>query len=173
MATRGGNLVTRRDRPAQAPARPGNLEPAFSLRWDIDRALDDFWRNLDLPVSQLMTAPLADVTIPRVNMRDTDKAVEITAEIPGVDQEDIDVSIEDGQLTIRAEAEEERDTGGGRYSVHEIGLASVERTIPIPEGLDIDSASASVKNGMLTITIPKREGAQGSPKRISVNEGRT
>lgn len=119
-----------------------------------------------------MTAPLADVSIPRVNMRDTEKAVEITAEIPGVDQEDIGVSIEDGQLTIRAEAEEERDTGG-RYSVREIGLASVERTIPIPEGLDIDNASASVKNGMLTITIPKREGAEGSPKRISVNEGRT
>jgi HSP20 family protein len=149
------------------------LEPAFSLRWDIDHAFDEFWRNLDLPLRQLMTAPLADVSMPRVNMRDTDKALEITAEIPGVDQEDIDVSVEDGQLTIRAEAEGQRDMGGGRYSVREIGLASVERTIPIPEGLDIDNASASVKNGMLAIIIPKREGAESSPKRISVNEGRT
>ncbi len=173
MATRGGNLVTRHDQPAQALANRGNLEPAFSLRWDIDRAFDDFWRNLDLPLRQLMPAPLADVSIPRVNMRDTDKEVEITAEIPGADQEDIEVSIEDGQLTIRVEAEEERDTSDKSYSMREIGLASVERTIPIPDGLDTNKASASLKNGMLTITIPKREGAEGSPKRISVNESRT
>jgi HSP20 family protein len=167
---RGGSLVsTSSSRPAQGLTRRQRWDPALSLQSDIDRALDDFWRTLDFPFARLMTAPLPDFAVPRVNMRDTDKAVEITVEVPGVDQEDIDISIENGALTIRAEAQEERESSDERYSMREVGLARFERTIPIPEGLDIDSAAATVRNGMLTISIPKSAGSQTSPRRIDVS----
>lgn len=167
---RGGNLVsTSGNRPAQALTRRQRWDPALSLQSDIDRALDDFWRTLDFPFARLMTAPLPDVAVPRVNMRDTDKAVEITVEVPGVGQEDIDISIENGALTIRAEAQEERESGDERYSMREVGLARFERTIPIPEGLDIDNATAALRNGMLTISIPKSAGSQTSARRIDVS----
>jgi HSP20 family protein len=167
---RGGNLVsTSGSRPAQALTRRQRWDPALSLHSDIDRALDDFWRTFDFPLARLMTAPLPDVAVPRVNIRDTDKAVEITVEVPGVDQEDIDISIENGALTIRAEAQEERESSDERYSMREVGLARFERTIPIPEGLDIDNATAALRNGMLTISIPKSAGSQTSPRRIDVS----
>jgi HSP20 family protein len=167
---RGGNLVsTSSSRPAQALTRRQRWDPALSLQSDIDRALDDFLRTFDFPLARLMTAPLPDVAVPRVNMRDTDKAVEITVEIPGVDQEDIDISIENDALTIRAEAQEARESSDERYSVREVGLARFERTIPIPEGLDIDNATAALRNGMLTISIPKSAGSQTSARRIGVS----
>jgi HSP20 family protein len=170
MAMRGGsNLVSTGNRPRSALGRSRSSDPALSLQWEIDRALDDFWQTLDRPLGQLMTAPLADASVPRVNMRDTDNALEVTVEIPGVDEEDIDVSITEGELTIRAEAEEERDSDQGRYTMREVALTRVERTIPIPEGLDIDNASAALRNGMLTITIPKKASAQSSSKRINVD----
>jgi HSP20 family protein len=169
MAMRGSNPVSTSNRPRQALARRRGSDLMPSFQWDIDRAFDDYLRTMNFPLAQLLAAPIPDVALPRINMRDTDKAVEVTVEIPGVDQEDIDVRITDGALTVRAEAQQERDDTRDRYTMREVSATTMERTIPIPEGLDIDNARANLRNGMLVITIPKTASAQRSPKRINVN----
>lgn len=110
-----------------------------------------------------------DVTVHQdVDMRDTGKAVEVTAELPGMEDADVDVSVAEGALTIRGEKKSEREREGKGYVLRERSYGEIERVVPLPEGLDLDAAVASFKNGVLTVTIPKTAEAQAAVKRVRV-----
>ena len=111
--------------------------------------------------------------MPRVDVRETDNEVEIVAELPGMEEGDVDVSIAEGMLTIRGEKRserEEREEGNG-YILRERSFGRIERLVPLPEGLDLDSAEATFKNGVLTVRIAKTAEAQRAAKRIQVQRG--
>jgi HSP20 family protein len=158
---RGRDVVTRRD---------DDDDPLRALQWDIHRVFDDFWRRLELPM------PGGDGgrdLMPRVDVRETDNEVEIVAELPGMEEGDVDVSIAEGMLTIRGEKRserEEREEGNG-YILRERSFGRIERLVPLPEGLDLDSAEATFKNGVLTVRIAKTAEAQRAAKRIQVQRG--
>jgi HSP20 family protein len=79
----------------------------------------------------------------------------VTADLPGFEREEIDVSVSGDRLTIRAEQEYDEEREDGEYLRRERRHASVRRTLTLPEGIDEDAASASYKNGVLTVTLPK------------------
>src|ERR1700730_11899954 len=87
--------------------RPERTNPLGSLQLDINQAFADFWRAFDLPA---LGGGEPGATAPKVDVRETDREVEVTAELPGMDEADIDVSVADGVLTIRGERKEERET---------------------------------------------------------------
>jgi len=175
--TRSSTQPVRRDRPSNRPMRMN--DPTRMPQTDFDRTFDRFSRLFDLPRLLDVFSPASDLTsalgdegIPRVDVRDLPDAVEVTAELPGVNESDIDISIGDQALTLRAETEEERETDEGGYRIRERTLGRIERVIPLQTaGLDADSATASFRNGLLTIRIPKRPEARTEARRIRVDAG--
>src|SRR6266567_90639 len=101
-------------------------------------------------------------------LRNQDKEIKVSAEIPGVEPKDIDVSVEDGILTIKGEKKYEREEKEkGQYRM-ERSYGSFERTIELPAEVDESKAKAEFKKGVLRLTLPKRPGAPSRRKRISV-----
>lgn len=88
-----------------------------------------------------------------------------------MDEADVDVSVAEGMLTIRGEKKSEREREGDGYILRERSFGRIERMVPLPEGLDLDSAEATFKNGVLTVRIAKTAEAQRAAKRIQVQRG--
>jgi HSP20 family protein len=150
------------------PVRRNGGDPLSALESDIDRAFDLFWRGFDRPLLSGSGGDAGGGTVPRLDMRETDKQVEVTAELPGMDADDVEVSLADGTLTIRGEKKVEREKDEKGYILRERSFGRIERTIPLPDGLDLDHAEASFKNGILTVAIPKTSEAQSKARRITV-----
>ena len=124
---------------------------------------DDFWGEPWLAPRETFAG-----FWPQVDVTETDKEVKVCAEIPGVDAKDIDVSVEDGTLTIRGEKKYEREENEkGQYRM-ERSYGSFERVIALPTEVDESKAKAEFKKGVLRLTLPKRPGAQSRRKKIPV-----
>lgn len=99
---------------------------------------------------------------PRVNVQDREADIRITAELPGVGKDDVDVSVSDNAVTIKASTREEKEEGEpeGEFFRREIASGSFSRTVPLPGDVDADKAKASFDNGVLELTLPKVEGSR-------------
>jgi HSP20 family protein len=151
------------------PQRRGLLDPERALS-DMTRAMEDLWRSFDAPMrgggSDL------DIDLPRIDVRENDREIDIDAELPGMSEKDVEVSVSDGALVIRGEKSDDREEEREGYVVHERSFGHVERVVPLPDGVDVEHAKATFKNGLLSIAIPKTAEAQSSSKRIPVQQQR-
>lgn len=98
--------------------------------------------------------------VPKVDVVERDKEIEVQAELPGVKKEDLDVSINNQIMTIRATTQEEKSEGEGRYLRREMTRGEYQRTLSLPDYVDEDNAKATFKDGILCVTIPKMEKSQ-------------
>jgi HSP20 family protein len=138
-------------------------DPFGYLRNQINRVFDDFWGEAWLAPRETFAG-----FWPRVDVTETDKEVKVCAEIPGVDANDIEVSVDDGRLTIKGEKKhEQEEKEKGQYRM-ERSYGSFERAIPLPTEVDESKARAEFKRGVLRLTLPKRAGAQRRRKKIPV-----
>ncbi|HEY9040144.1 MAG TPA: Hsp20/alpha crystallin family protein [Roseovarius sp.] len=148
-----------RDRSRVAERRGDDDNPLMSLQRDLNSVFEDFWGRFDNPFGGSLTAGG-----PRTDISETDEAMLVSVDLPGLDDKDIEVNVTDDMLTIRGEHEEKTDTGGftsqSRRSFH--------RMIPVPPGVDPEKAEAEFKRGVLTVTLPKTEEAKARVKRIDV-----
>lgn len=125
-----------------------------------DPIFDKFFEDFGL-------APIADdgwslaSFTPKVNVAETDKEVKISAELPGMDEKEIDVSISDGFLTLKGEKKEEREEKEKNYYRVERSTGYFHRDIPFPCEVDADKVNAVFKKGVLTVTLPKTQKAKG------------
>ncbi len=126
------------------------------------------WRKNDVPVRrECMFQSIG--TFPRIDVRESDKETVIEAGLPGMKKEDIEVSISNGALIIKAERREEKEKNrGGFYSLAR-SFSVFERTIPLPDGIDIDHVEASFKRGVLRVILPKTDGARERIRQIPVS----
>src|SRR5437870_12876365 len=139
-------------------------DPFNYLRHQVNRVFEDFWGEPWLARGGEMVAGFA----PQVDVTETDKEVKVCAEIPGADAKDIDVSVEDGTLTIKGEKKyEQEEKEKGQYRM-ERSYGSFERSIRLPTDVDESKAKAEFKKGVLRLTLPKRPGAPSRRKKISV-----
>lgn len=137
----------------------------LSLQRDLNRIFEDFWRRFDQPFGALARW---DTGGPRTDVAETENALEISVELPGLDQKEIDVSLTDGALTIKGEKKSEHEESKKGYHLSERSYGSFYRTIPLPSGVDTDKANAQFKNGVLTVTLPKTPDALARVKKIEV-----
>lgn len=151
--------------------RRDGSDPMLALQSDINRAFENFWRTFELPAFGGLEPSQMGGGVPRVEVSETDKDVEVVAELPGMDEKDVDVSLAEGILTIRGEKKLKREKKEKDYVLQERSFGMIERAVPLPAGLDLDSAKATFKNGMLTVHIPKTGEAQAAVKRIPVRRG--
>jgi len=144
------------------PARTNGVPLLDQMRDEMDQM---FQRVLGWPVetakeTQLTTwAPLIDVS-------ETEKALVVKADLPGVDPKDVDVTVRDGMLTIRGEKKEEHEEKQKNFHRVERFVGQFFRSIPLPAGADETNVAATTGKGVLTVTIPKKPEAQ--PKKIAV-----
>ena len=140
-----------------------------TLQTDINRAFDSFWRSFNSPFFPVTANGVFGDGMPRMEVGESDKEVEISVELPGMSEEDIDVTLSNDVLTVRGERKEHREEKRKDYHVREWNYGSLQRSVPLPSGLDLDQVKAHFKNGVLTVTLPKTEEAKNRVKRITVN----
>lgn len=105
--------------------------------------------------------------VPTLDVWETEDALVYAFDLPGIPQEKIEVSAEEGTLTVSATREREETVGDDRYRRYERRFGSFSRTVGLPQGVSADAIAASYENGVLEIRVPKPE--QAKPKRIAVN----
>jgi HSP20 family protein len=163
----------------KAPTRPTTLQtlrPVESLRREIDRLFEgfdrDYWsfpfRRPIFDVEPFWRRELSWTAAPAVDITESDKAYEVTAELPGMDEKNIEVKVVNGNLTIKGEKQEEKEEKKKDYYLQERHFGSFERRFQLPEGVDADKIEASFKKGVLTVTLPKKLEAQKPEKKIDV-----
>jgi HSP20 family protein len=157
-----------------APSTLQPWRPFESFRREVDRLFDDFssgiWRS---PFGRSFIEPFqrseaAFGSMPAVDVTQTDKGYEITAELPGMEDKDVEVKLANGILTIRGEKRAEKEEKNQDYYLSERSFGSFERSFQVPENIDTDKISAGFKKGVLTITLPKSAEAQRAEKKIEV-----
>jgi HSP20 family protein len=132
-------------------------QPFLSLQREIDRLFDDFTRGFPslsmAPANGGKLMPVTDVT-------ETDKEIEITAELPGLEDKDVQINFADNLLTIKGEKKVEKEQKDNNYRMVERSYGAFERTIELPEGVAPESIKATIAKGVLTVTVPKPAPAQ-------------
>jgi HSP20 family protein len=173
-------------------ARPEATPFVFgSLQREIDRLFEEFTRGLPM-----LATPAMMSIVPKVDVAETDKEIEITVELPGLERKDVEISVEDDVLIIRGEKKMETEDGskaqgskaqgkdqGGKaqgeprgnggsnnknYHLSERSYGVFVRMLQLPPGIDPSSIQATMSNGVLKITIPKP--AKSQAKKIEVKE---
>lgn len=130
-------------------------EKIASLQREMNRLFDGFFMGRDVAPFEFERGPLMEFT-PRVNVSETEKEVLVTAELPGMDEKDVTLQIEDDYLTIKGEKQSEHEEKGRHWYRIESSSGSFERTIQLPSAVDTAKAKAQMKKGVLNVTIPKR-----------------
>ncbi len=105
---------------------------------------------------------------PSIDVKDKDKKIEITAELPGMDEKDIDLSLTKDALVLKGEKKEEREEKEDGYWHTERRYGSFQRVIPLPDAIDTEKAEATFKKGVLQISIPKTAEAATAGKKIDI-----
>lgn len=143
--------------------RASGTDMFSSLQREIDRVFSDF--NRGTPAMAEFRKGMMGL---KVNVAETDKAVEVTAEIPGVDASDIDVQLKDGILTIKGEKKEEKDDKQKDYHVVERCYGMFERSFTVSADIDAAKVEASFDKGVLKVMLPKLPAAQAKVQKIEV-----
>lgn len=145
-------------------ARESETHPLLSLHREMNRLFDDVFRSFGVPSFAGFDHSLG---WPQVELAETEKEIRVTAELPGLDQKDVDIQVEEGVLTIRGEKKAEVEDKERGYSERSYGR--FERRIGLPRGIDRDMASATFRNGVLTVTLPRTEAANENVRRIPIH----
>jgi len=142
------------------------FDPFLTFHREMNRLFDEVFHGFG-PLGRL-GSPLMEGQFgwPRLEVSETDKAMTVSAELPGLSEDDVQVEIANGVLSIRGEKKAERSDGSKFVSERYYG--SFERQIPL-EGVEDDKAKANFKNGVLTVTLPKSEQSRSNVKRIAIN----
>lgn len=136
-----------------------------SLQREVDRVFSDFGRG----VSSMGEFAKGGMSM-KVNVSESDGALEVTAEIPGVDAKDIDVQLKDGILTIKGEKKDEREEKDEKKNYHlvERSYGSFERSLMVGDDVDAEKVDASFDKGVLKVTLPKLPAAKAKGQKIEV-----
>jgi len=150
--------------------------PFETLRREVDRLFEDFdrsswrlpFRRSVFDIEPFWRRELTWGAAPAVDIVEKDNAYEVTADLPGLDEKNIEVKLVNGGLTIKGEKQEEKEEKKRDYYLHERHFGSFERHFRVPEGVDTDKIEANFKKGVLTVTLPKKLEAQKPEKKIAV-----
>ena len=147
-------------------ARAGSDDPFTSFRREMDRLFEDFNRGWAVPT----TFGTIEFLSPKVNIAETDKGLEVTADLPGIDQKDIEISLSDDVLTLKAEhkAEKEEKDEKKQYYLVERSFGKFMRSFELPFEADTDKVEASFDKGVLKISVPRSTLPEKQVKKITI-----
>jgi HSP20 family protein len=147
--------------------RDDDRDPFLSLHREVNRLFDDVFRGFDSRLPALgKFPPLGGGGWPNVEISDGEKEIRVTAEVPGLEEKDIEVLLEDGVLTLKGEKRSETEDRDRQFSERYYG--AFERRIPLGYEIEEEKIDARFKNGVLAISLPKTAKAQSQAKRIAI-----
>lgn len=134
-----------------------SLSPRGEFRAGLPSLFQDFFREF----GDTWERPLAtrNEFVPSINVSETENSYKVLAELPGMEEQDFDVTIEDNILRIKGEKKAEFENKDEHYHRYESSYGSFERVLRLPEAIDSDASKATFKNGVLTLEIPKNKEA--------------
>jgi HSP20 family protein len=177
----GGDDRTTSSAESQAGAREGGtVRPERhwpALRQEMDRLFDDFFsgtpfamlrrRQIDADPWRRLQA-MFDATSPVVDVAEGETDYRITAELPGMTEADVEITVTNGMLSIKGEKKQEARQEKEDRVISERRYGSFQRSFPIPDDADIDKIDASMRNGLLAVTLPKRPDAPSRRRKVEV-----
>jgi HSP20 family protein len=154
---------------------PG-MEPFRAFRTEMDQLFDRFFSGFALPMMRrpLWREPAWDfettleMGAPKVDVIEGEKAYKLSAELPGLIEKDIEVTLADGMLTLKGEKNQEKEEKTKQYWLNERSYGSFQRTFALPEGVDPDKVDATFTKGILTIMLPKKAEVVKEAKKVEV-----
>lgn len=138
-----------------------------AMRSEMEHMFDRFtsgWPMSGIPFGK------GGAMLPSIDLKDTGKTIVVEAEMPGVDEKDLTVTVQDRTLTIKGEKRQESEEKGESRYVSERSYGSFMRTIQLPDTVDEDKVDAHFENGVLKITAEKRPNASRPEKRIEIKK---
>ena len=152
--------------------------PFETLRREMDRLFEEFDRDLwrspfrrsAFDIEPFLRRGLS-WSAPAVDIAEKNNAYELTAELPGLDEKNIEVKVVNGSLMIKGEKRDAKEEKKKDYHLQERHFGSFERCFSVPEGVDTDRIEANFKAGVLTVTLPKKPEAQKPEKKIEIKAG--
>jgi HSP20 family protein len=148
--------------------RGGESDALTALQTQMNRLFDRFFEGFDWePFGKTELSAAGTALMPKVDVSETGEAIHVTAELPGMKEDDIDVTLSDGNLVIRGEKKAEKEDKQKNYHRIERSYGSFQRSIPLPAEVDDKKVDASFKNGVLNIVLPKT-GPSKTGKKIPV-----
>lgn len=161
----------------QLPMRWKDRDFFGNLRDEIDRVFEDFdrgwlgvpmrWRGFGMEPFRREGPAMA--MVPSVDVVEKDNMFEVTADLPGVDEKNVEVKLSGDILTIKGQREERKEEKKQDYYLCERQFGAFERSFQVPENVDSSKIDASFKNGVLTLSLPKKPGAIKAEKKISIH----
>lgn len=146
------------------PTKREENNPFALFRQEMNSLFDNFFHGFEIEPAWGRLGAFN----PKVDVKESDKEIAVAAELPGIDDKDITVSLTRDALTIKGEKKQEKEDKGKDYYRMERSYGSFTRTIPLPAEIDTDKAKAEFKKGVLTISLPKTARTIKETKKISV-----
>lgn len=151
--------------------------PWLDLRREIDDVFDRFSRGWQTPrwpawdMFKDFDVPFARASsLPQVDVSETNSAYEVSAELPGVEEKDMDVSISDGMLVIKGEKRDEREKKAKDYHLTERSYGEFRRSFRVPDNVEPDKITASFSKGVLKVSLPKSKKTTSKERSIPVKD---
>ena len=141
--------------------------PFRSLQREVNRVFRDFFDEANLP-DVGFGASFTPGVAPKMDIAETDKAFEVTAELPGIDEKDVELSVDEGVLTIKGEKKAETEEKKKNYHRIERSYGAFQRSLALPPSVNVEAIEATFKKGVLTVTLPKTAKAVEKAKKIQV-----
>jgi HSP20 family protein len=138
-------------------------DPFNAFRREMDRLVDSFGREFGWPASGQ-----AGLMTPKIDISETETELKVEAELPGVDQKDVEVAVADNVLTIKGEKKAEKEEKKKDYHLVERSYGGFARQVTLPFAAEPDKAKASFKNGVLTVTLPKPPEMKAKARKIAI-----
>lgn len=153
------------------PARREDADPFRDFQRQMNRLFDDFFGGYPLAERDREPEWAPAAFTPRVDVSETDTEVKVSAELPGMDEKDISVELQDDVLTLRGEKKSEQEEKSKNWFRREQSWGSFCRSVELSAGVDAGKAKATFKKGVLTFTAPKRPEEQARRKTVPIQAG--
>lgn len=160
---------------ALARGEVSTSEPFQTLRKQVDDLFTNFtvsWPHFEIPKIEwpMLAGEGSDSAIAKFDLSESGKAVKLVADIPGVDEKDVEVLVQDGVLTIKGKKNSEHEEEGEDFYVSERSFGSFSRAFRLPDGVDEQAVDAHFDKGVLTVNLPKVSKSKTEGRRVPVKK---
>jgi HSP20 family protein len=146
------------------------VDPFSAMRAEMDRVFDSFLGRGSVRFPALARVQDSDAVVPSIDVRETESEFVVEAELPGMDEKDVSVTLNNGILTLKGEKKSEREEKKDDYHLTERSYGCFQRSFQVADTVDADKVKAAFEKGVLKVTLPKRPEAMKAEKRIPIGK---